>query len=45
LKKTFIADIIAVKGDPTVHIEDLQQVVFVMKEGIIYKSPSKKTGY
>ena len=42
VEKNFIADIIAVKGDPTVNIEALQQVVFVMKQGIIYKTPASK---
>ena len=34
-----IADLIAVKGDPLEHIEVLSDVVFVMKEGVIYKRP------
>ena len=42
VEKNFIADIIAVKGDPTINIEVLQQVVFVMKQGIIYKTPRSK---
>jgi len=42
VEKNFIADIIAVKGDPTVNIEVLQQVVFVMKQGIIYKTLHSK---
>ena len=33
-----IADIIAVTGNPVKDITFLQSVVFVMKEGIIYKS-------
>ena len=33
-----IADIIAVKGNPIKDITFLQEVVFVMKEGKIYKS-------
>ena len=33
-----IADIIAVNGNPVKDITSLQSVVFVMKEGIIYKS-------
>ncbi len=35
----FIADIIAVENDPTKEVESLQNVVFVMKEGIVYKQP------
>lgn len=42
VEKNFIADIIAVKGDPTINIEALQQVVFVMKQGIIYKTAGSK---
>jgi imidazolonepropionase-like amidohydrolase len=41
VEKGFIADIIAVKGDPTINIEALQQVVFVMKQGVIYRTPLK----
>ena len=38
LKKGFIADIIAVDENPMQNIETLKEVVFVMKEGAIYKS-------
>ncbi|HSP13105.1 MAG TPA: amidohydrolase family protein [Salegentibacter sp.] len=37
LQEGFLADIIAVDGDPTENIESLQQVKFVMKEGKIYR--------
>ncbi|HEX2682856.1 MAG TPA: amidohydrolase family protein, partial [Ferruginibacter sp.] len=42
VEKKYTADIIAVKGDPTVNIEALQQVVFVMKQGVVYKTVSVK---
>ena len=32
------ADIIAVKGDPIKDISSLQDVVFVMKNGVVYKN-------
>ena len=31
------ADIVAVSGDPSKNIEDIQKVLFVMKNGVIYK--------
>lgn len=37
LKTGFLADIIAVNDDPTIKINTLENVVFVMKEGKIYK--------
>lgn len=33
----FIADIIAVNTDPTSNIKTMEEVVFVMKEGVVYK--------
>jgi imidazolonepropionase-like amidohydrolase len=33
----FIADIIAVDDDPTQNIDTMENVVFVMKEGVVYK--------
>jgi imidazolonepropionase-like amidohydrolase len=38
IKPGYIADIIAVEGDPSKNISDLKKVKFVMKEGIIYVS-------
>ena len=35
-----IADIIAVDGDPTQDIRSMLKVVFVMKSGKVYKTPS-----
>ena len=35
-----IADIIAVDGDPTQDIRSMLKVVFVMKNGKVYKTPS-----
>lgn len=37
LKTGFIADIVAVDENPTKNVKTLEKVVFVMKEGIVYK--------
>ena len=37
IKKDFLADIIAVNDDPTKNISTMENVVFVMKNGIVYK--------
>jgi imidazolonepropionase-like amidohydrolase len=39
IQKGYIADIIAVKGDPLEDIKLIQQVDFVMKEGRVIKRP------
>jgi imidazolonepropionase-like amidohydrolase len=39
IKVNFLADIIAVKGNPLTDITLLQQVMFVMRDGKIYKRP------
>ncbi len=38
IQKGFLADIIAVNEDPTKNITTMENVVFVMKDGIIYKN-------
>ena len=38
IKQGAYADIIAVNGNPLVDIKLLQQVQWVMKEGVVYKS-------
>jgi len=37
IKKALLADIIAVNGDPSTTIKDIRKVVFVMKDGKIYR--------
>jgi len=37
LKEGFIADVVAVDEDPTKNVNTLENAVFVMKEGVIYK--------
>ncbi|MDH5367403.1 MAG: amidohydrolase family protein [Cyclobacteriaceae bacterium] len=38
IKKGFLADIIAVEGDPIKDISKMRHVQFVMKDGVIYKN-------
>jgi len=37
IKEGYLADIIAVNADPTEDISTLENVAFVMKNGVIYK--------
>ncbi len=39
LEPKMIADVVAVKGNPLKDISILREVVFVMKEGVVYKNP------
>lgn len=39
IEKNFIADIVAVKGDPLQDITLLEKISFVMKDGVVYKKP------
>jgi imidazolonepropionase-like amidohydrolase len=39
LEKGKLADVVAVPGDPTKDITQTEKVMFVMKEGVIYKRP------
>lgn len=37
IKSGWLADLVAVQGDPSKNIKDVKNVVFVMKDGIIYR--------
>ena len=38
LKAGYLADIVATNEDPTKNIATLENIIFVMKEGVIYKN-------
>jgi len=39
IKVGYLADIVAVKGDPLENISLMETVAFVMKDGVVYKTP------
>ncbi len=39
VQKGLRADLVAVRGDPSINIRDIRPVVLVMKDGILYKTP------
>ncbi|MEJ7676756.1 MAG: amidohydrolase family protein [Segetibacter sp.] len=42
IKKGLYADIIAVRGNPVGDIKNVRNVIFVMKDGKVYKTPFAK---
>ena len=41
IKKGLMADVIAVQGDPSVDIHSVRNILLVIKDGKIYKAPSR----
>jgi len=41
IEKNKLADIIAVEGDPTINVSQMEKVNFVMKDGVVYKNTVK----
>jgi len=39
LRPNMLADLVAVAGDPTTHIQAVRDVGFVMKDGVVWKKP------
>jgi len=44
LKPGMLAGVVAVPGDPVADIKTTQQVIFVMKDGIIYRNDRARVG-
>ena len=43
LKSGYLADLIAVPGDPTKDISVVKRVTFVMKGGVVYRAPQSNS--
>jgi imidazolonepropionase-like amidohydrolase len=44
LKPGMLADVVAVPGNPVADIKVTQQVIFVMKDGVIYRNDRARVG-